>query len=214
MSAANGGSDALDAVYHATSAEEIAGHYDRWAGTYEADMARLGYRHPAIATALLARHLPRGAAPLLDAGVGTGLVGEWLQLIGYPQIEGLDVSDGMLAVAAAKNVYRKLYKLALGRPLPLATASFAGIVSVGVFTSGHVGAEGLDELIRICRPGGVIVLTVKTTLMNDGFATKLDALAGHGRITRLETTVPYVSMPGETGTVPSCALALRVDTPA
>ena len=30
------------------------------------------------------------------------------------------------------------------------------------------------------------------------------------RIERLETTAPYVSMPGEAGTIPSCALVLKV----
>ena len=203
----------LEAVYHATSPEEIARHYDRWASSYEADMAAVGYRHPAICLALAARHLPRGASPLLDAGAGTGLIGEWLRLIDFPVIEGLDISDGMLAVAAAKGVYAKLHKLALGGPLPFATGTFAGIVSVGVFTSGHVGAEGLDELIRICRPGGAIILTVKTTLMKEGFEARLRALEAEGRITRVETTEPYVSMPGETGTVPSCGLVLRVHMP-
>ncbi len=107
---------------------------------------------PSICLALLARHLPRGAAPLLDAGAGTGLIGEWLGIMGYPHVEALDISQGMLAQAARKGVYKALHSLALGGPLPFADGHFAGIVSAGVFTSGHVGVEGLDELIRICRP--------------------------------------------------------------
>ena len=204
----------LDAVYGATTPDEIVSQYDRWAQSYDADMAAVGYRHPAICLALAARHLPRGASPLLDAGAGTGLIGEWLKLLGYPIIEGLDISEGMLAVAARKGIYAKLHKLALGAPLPFANGSFAGIVSVGVFTSGHVGVEGLDELIRICRPGGAIVMTVKTTLFVASFETRLRELEIAGRVTRLETTEPYVSMPGETGTVPSCALVMRVNQPA
>lgn len=205
---------ALGAVYGATTPEEVAGHYDRWAETYEADMASVGYRHPAICLGLVARHVPRGAAPLLDAGCGTGLLGEWMQLLGYPEIEGLDVSDGMLRVAADKRTYSRLHKLALGGRLPFATGRFGGIVSVGVFTSGHVGAEGLDELVRVCSPGGAIVLTVKTTLMLDGFEARLAQLEAEGRIERVETTAPYVSMPGEAATVPSVALVLRVVRPA
>lgn len=200
----------LDAVYAAASPGEIAQQYDRWAQTYDADMSAVGYRHPTIALALLARYLPRGASPLLDAGVGTGIIGEWLKLVGYPVIEGLDISEGMLAVAARRGVYDKLHKAALGGPLPFASGAFAGIVSVGVFTSGHVGAEGLDELVRICRPGGVIVLTVKTTLLSDTVAARLDELENEGKIARLETTVPYHSMPGEVGTAPSVGMVLRV----
>ena len=71
---------------------------------------------------------------------------------------------GMLAIAARKGTYARLHRLALGQELPFADNCFAGIVSSGVFTTGHVGADGLDELIRICRPNGVIVLTVKTSL--------------------------------------------------
>ena len=155
---------ALGAVYDAKSPAEVAALYDRWADTYEAEMATAGYRHPTICLALLARHLPRGATPLLDAGAGTGLIGEWLGIIGYPHVEALDISEGMLAKAATKRVYAALHRLALGGPLPFADGHFAGIVSAGVFTSGHVGIEGLDELIRICRPGGALVLTVKNTL--------------------------------------------------
>lgn len=200
----------LGAVYGAKRPEEVARLYDDWAGTYDAEMAAVGYRHPSICLALLARHLPRGAAPLLDAGAGTGLIGEWLAILGYPEVEALDISAGMLAVARAKNVYAALHRLALGGPLPFADGRFAGIVSAGVFTSGHVGAEGLGELIRICRPGGVFVLTVKDAIWNAGFAAEIAALERAGRIVRVEETVPYLSMPGEAGTSPSRGLALRV----
>ncbi len=201
----------LAAVYGAKNSDEIAHHYDRWAQNYEADMAAAGYRHPSICLALAARYLPRGVGTLLDAGCGTGLVGEWLTLLGYASIEGLDISEGMLAVAAQKGVYKKLHTLALGKPLPFLNGTFAGIVAVGVFTSGHVGAEGLDELIRICRPSGAIIMTVKITLMNDSIKARLREYEAEGRIAILEMTEPYVSMPGETGTLPSYGLVFRVN---
>ncbi len=200
---------ALGQVYSAKKPEEVAALYDRWADTYDAEMAAAGYRHPSIALALLARHLPPGATPVLDAGCGTGLVGEWLGIVGYPEVEGLDISPGMLERARAKGAYSKLHNLALGGPLPFADGHFAGIVSAGVFTTGHVGAEGLGELIRICRPGGAIVLTVKNTLWEEGFATRIAELEAQGTVTRAEETEPYVSMPGEVGTVPSRAVVLR-----
>jgi predicted TPR repeat methyltransferase len=201
---------ALGAAYAAKRPEEVAALYDRWADTYDADMSAAGYRHPTICLALLARHLPRGAAPLLDAGAGTGLIGEWLKITGYPHVEALDISEGMLAQASRKGVYSALHCLALGGKLPFADNAYAGIVAAGVFTSGHVGVEGLDELIRICRPGGVMVLTVKNTLWDAGFAARIGELEAHGIIARAEETPPYVSMPGEADTVPSRGLALRV----
>ena len=110
--------DKLDAVYAATSAAEIARTYDAWAATYDAEMAALGYRHPTICLALLARHLPPGG-PVLDAGAGTGLLGEWLKLTGYAPVEGVDLSPGMLAVAAAQGRLRPPRAGRPHRPPPL-----------------------------------------------------------------------------------------------
>lgn len=200
----------LGAVYGAKGAAEVAALYDAWAESYDAEMAAAGYRHPAICLALLARHLPRGAAPILDAGAGTGLVGEWLPLLGYPEADALDLSEGMLAVAARKAVYRALHRLALGPALPFADGAYAGVIATGVFTTGHVGPEALDELIRVCRPGGAIVLSVKGALWESGFGARVEALAGAGRIALAERTAPYVSMPGEAATTPSLGLVLRV----
>jgi SAM-dependent methyltransferase len=203
-------SGSLSAAYAAKRPEEVAAIYDSWADTYDTDMSAAGYRHPTICLALLARHLPRGAEPLLDAGAGTGLIGEWLAITGYPRVEALDISQGMLDKAGAKGVYTALHRLAMGDTLPFADGAYAGIVSAGVFTSGHVGVEGLDELIRICRKGGVIVLTVKNTLWQAGFAERIAGLEAQGRLKRVEETAPYASMPGETDTVPSRGLVLRV----
>ncbi len=200
----------LGAVYAAKSPEDVARHYDEWADNYDAYMAAAGYRHPAIALALLARHLPRGAAPVLDAGCGTGLIGEWLSIAVYPRAEGLDLSQGMLAVAERKGVYAALHRAALGRPLEFHDGRFAGVVSAGVFTTGHVGAEALPDLVRITRPGGVLVLTVKDAVWNGGFAARIAELEADGRLMLAEETPPYISMPGEAGTSPGRAVALKL----
>ena len=196
----------LGAVYGASRPEEVAALYDGWAASYEKEMASAGYRHPSVGVALLTRYLPRGSGPILDAGCGTGLVGQWLGILGYSRVEGLDISEGMLEVARGKGCYGRLHCLALGGPLPFANEEFAGVISTGVFTTGHVGAEGLDELVRICRVGGVLVLTVKMAIWDAGFAARLRELA---LVEVIEQTQPYVSMPGEVGTSPSLAVVLR-----
>lgn len=199
----------LDAVYAAKGAEEIARLYDSWAGTYEADMAKAGYRHPSIATALLARHLPGGEAPILDAGAGTGLAGEWLGILGYPHVEALDISEGMLAVARSKGVYGAFHKAALGDDLPLPAAHYAGVICAGVLTTGHVGSEALPGLLTVTRPGGVLVLTVKDEVWSGGFEAAVEAAVEAGMLRVLDVTEPYVSMPGEPGTSPGRAVALE-----
>lgn len=196
----------LGAVYDADAPDKIAAVYDSWAATYDEEMARVGYRHPAVGLALLARHAPRGSGPVLDAGCGTGLLGDWLGILGFGPVEGLDLSEGMLARARAKGSYAALHRLALGGPLPFADGAFAAVICTGVFTTGHVGAEGLPELIRITRTGGPIVLTVKTSVWTDGVEA---ALKGCADVEVVEETAPYISMPGEAGTVPSLAVVAR-----
>jgi SAM-dependent methyltransferase len=196
----------LGAAYEAKGTKEVAAVYDGWAESYDAEMARAGYRHPAIGLAMLARFAPERAGPVLDAGCGTGLMGDWLKLLGFNPVVGLDLSDGMLAVARRRGCYDALHRLALGGPLPFADGGFANVISIGVFTTGHVGAEGLPELTRVLRPGGAIVLTVKTTLWESAIRP---ALEGDDRLAILDVTAPYVSMPGEQGTLPSVAVAVR-----
>ena len=185
----------LDAVYGATSAAELSSAYDDWADSYDADMAEVGYRHPAVALALLTRHLPIGSVPVLDAGAGTGLVGELLGTMGYPQVDALDASMGMLEVARGKNAYRELHHAFLGELLPFEDGKYVAAVSTGVFTAGHVGVEGLPELFRVVRPGGLLVLTVKGTLWESGFERYLARREIDGAIRLLEATPSYASMP-------------------
>jgi SAM-dependent methyltransferase len=199
----------LDAVYAAKGADEIARLYDGWAGTYEADMAKAGYRHPSIATALLARYLPRGAAPILDAGAGTGLAGEWLGILGYPQLEALDISEGMLAVARSKGVYSGFHKAALGDDLGLSAAHYR-----------RRDLRGRSD-DRACRRRGAAGVAGRDTTGrragSDRQGHGLDrGVRGGCRRSRmrsalrvLEATAPYISMPGEAGTAPSRAVVLE-----
>lgn len=203
-------SDRLTDVYSAGSPESLARSYDGWAEGYESEMLASGYRHPVVCVALLARHLPAGAGPIVDAGAGTGLIGEWLRLLGYPSVFGFDLSTGMLAVARRKGAYEDLREAALGGRLPYDDGRFAAAVCAGVFTLGHAGPEGLDDLLRIVRPGGRVVLTVKERLYEQGFETHLSALAAAGRCRLLEMTPGYLSMPNQPDQSPSRALVLAV----
>ena len=45
----------LGSVYAATDPTEVAAAYDKWAETYDAEMAQSGYRHPSVCLALLAQ---------------------------------------------------------------------------------------------------------------------------------------------------------------
>lgn len=200
----------LDVVYSAEDTADVASKYDDWAERYDSEMSTLGYRHPNICLAMLTRHLPAGEGPVLDAGAGTGLLGEWMHIVGYNECEALDISEKMLEVARRKNVYGAHHVAALGDELPLPDDRFAAIVAAGVFTVGHVGAEGFDELIRITRPGGLLVLTIKDSLYKGDVGARMKALAAEGVWDIVEETPPYVSMPNRPDTVPSRAVVLRL----
>jgi SAM-dependent methyltransferase len=186
----------LERVYHADSAATLAETYDRWAATYDADMLSIGYANTAVAAALVARHVPDRDAPILEAGVGTGALGEILCILGYRALAGVDMSEGMLAKARARDAYSDLRKRVLGEPLDFDSGRFAAIVSFGVFTPGHAPPAAFDELVRITRPGGRLIFTVSTAAWSDcGFEEKLGALERQGRIAPVEKTGEYRPMP-------------------
>jgi SAM-dependent methyltransferase len=182
----------LSTVYHAPSRAALAQTYDDWAATYDADMQAIGYVHPAIITGLVARHVPNLNASILDAGVGTGTIGQLLNIMGYTNLIGIDMSDGMLAKAASRKVYADLRNQVLGEPLSFATASIDCIVSTGTFTTGHAPAAAFDELVRITKPGGIFIFTVGTTVWHEaGFERKIKSLP----LSEIETTKIYHPMP-------------------
>ena len=65
------------------------------------------YLAPERAAHVFASHVPRHAR-VLDAGAGTGLVGEALSELGYNQLFAMDLSQGMLEEARKKDIYLEL----------------------------------------------------------------------------------------------------------
>lgn len=183
---------ALEQVYAAGSVEELAAAYAEWSSDYDRETAALGYCLPFVIAGWVARYVPIGNGPLLDAGCGTGLSGPYLRALGYPAIEGLDFSDEMLALARQRNAYLVLKQAELGKRLPWPDAHFAAFLSTGVFTAGHAPASGLDELVRITRPGGHAIFTVRDSLLEaGGFRNIFAELEKAGRWRLLEQSQAF-----------------------
>lgn len=174
----------------------LAAEYDAWAEGYESDLASLGYRYPIAVAGMAGRHLPADAEPILDAGAGTGLIGEALALLGYRRLVALDLSAGMLRVAAAKGVYEATRVGVLGERLDLPDGGFGAMVCAGTLTSGHAPPDCLDDLLRVVRRGGLLLFTISGDGLAAGFGDKLAALAAAGRWTRVAATGPFRAMPG------------------
>ena len=103
--------------YRAETLQEQQAAYDDWANQYEIDLCAMGYRIPAVMAAVATRFIPANTAPILDAGCGGGIQAEPLAILGYGPITGIDLSEGMLEVARAKNLYQELRQMTLGEKL-------------------------------------------------------------------------------------------------
>jgi predicted TPR repeat methyltransferase len=159
---------ALDMVYAAKTPEELAVAYAAWAASYDSETASLGYSLPFVIAAWVARYVPAGEGPLLDAGCGTGLSGPSLKALGYDDIAGLDLSIDMLTIAGSRGAYNEVKQAALGDPLPWPDGHFRAFLSTGVFTISHAPASGLHELVRVTRKGGHAIFTVRDQVLDSG----------------------------------------------
>ena len=63
------------------------------------------YRGPLICSSIFNVYLTDRNAKILDIGAGTGFVAEYLTKFGYTNIDALEPSEGMVAIAKAKNLY-------------------------------------------------------------------------------------------------------------
>jgi len=183
-------------VYASGNNKELAERYDQWARDYDADLERdFGYRGPQIATESFARYVPREAR-ILDAGAGTGLVGELLAKLGFNDLVAMDLSQGMLEEARKKKVYREFHQMMMGEPLEFTADSFGAVISVGTLTLGHAPASSLDELARVTRSGGYIVFTLRPDVYEgNGFKEKQGALESEGKWKLVEVSEKFQVLP-------------------
>ncbi|TGQ74735.1 class I SAM-dependent methyltransferase [Mesorhizobium sp. M00.F.Ca.ET.186.01.1.1] len=173
---------ALESVYAAGTPEALEEAYAAWAATYDSETASLGYLLPFLITAWVARYVPAGEGPLLDAGCGTGLSGPSLKALGYGDIAGLDLSPDMLKIAGSRSAYNDLKEAMLGGPLPWPDGHFRAFFSTGVFTIGHAPASGLHDLVRITKKGGHAIFTVRDQVFErGGFQAVFDELGQAGK---------------------------------
>ena len=158
--------------------------YRDWAQTYDKTMIDgLGYLSPNKGAQILNRLLPDLAATILDVGTGTGLVGKELSSYGYSQIDGIDYSADMLKVARKTGHYQRLFEADLNQKLDLDDSLYDGLICIGIFTHGHVGANCLDELFRILKPEGIFVTAIRKDYWHSaGFAEKIEQLMAERKI--------------------------------
>ncbi|WP_026988704.1 class I SAM-dependent DNA methyltransferase [Fodinicurvata fenggangensis] len=173
--------------------EETRRVYAEWAEQYDRDtLDGMGYVAPGLVAKELSGLVAKDAK-VLDAGCGTGLAGVELKKLGFTNIDGIDLSGEMLEVAREKEAYDKLAEADMTVPLEIADDSYDAVISVGVFTSGHVKPKALDELARVTRKGGQIVVTVHEKVWEaDGYPDYLEDMEKRGLVSiRAVKEAPY-----------------------
>jgi predicted TPR repeat methyltransferase len=179
----------------AKSSREVAEIYDGWAEDYERRILGNGYSTPAVAAGFFGRYVKPEDGTVFDAGVGTGITGAILAPLGYRDLVGIDVSGSMLELARNKGVYKDLRQMELGGPLDFPDDAFAAVVSTGVFAAGHAPPESFEELLRVTKPGGYMVFSVRTDVYEDGgFKEKQEALQREGKWQLVEMTEPFAHL--------------------
>lgn len=131
--------------------------YARQAPDYDRRWER--YLEASLGPTLDALALPLDGR-VLDVGCGTGLL---LERIGEtePRIErwGVDLSPDMLAVAAERLAGRARLVRADAGALPFAGERFDAVVSSSALHHWPDPRRVIDEMIRVLRPDGQLVLT-------------------------------------------------------
>lgn len=181
--------------------QKVQAFYEQWAENYNIDTRSVEYSGPDICAALLIQHQKEldqldFNARLLDAGCGTGFVGEALKAKGYSNVYGFDLSDSMAKQALETDAYADvnggidMMKAADS----YAAASFDAVLSVGVFTLGHVPPQALEVLLQLTSPGGLLVMSTRSHYYDQtDFQALVDRLieAGEAELLQLIKDAPY-----------------------
>ena len=142
--------------------------FDAFSGSFDAKLAALSYKAPALVAEAVARHAgpPGGDLAVLDAGCGTGLCGPLMRPWART-LCGVDLSKGMLRKAEAREAYDdlvcgELVEFLRGRP-----AACDLIVSADTLC--YFGAlDGFAEAsFAALRGAGLLVFTVEAHAETD-----------------------------------------------
>ena len=186
----------VDDAYAVKTPADSVRLYGEWAATYDADFVEPeGYVVYLRVAEILVRQRSLISGAVLDVGCGTGIVGASLREGGIEVVDGIDISPQMLVEAGKKKtkddvpVYRSLIAADLTKKLDIPDKQYAGLISAGTFTHGHLGPDSLDELWRVAATGAVCAISVRDTHFESmRFAEKLSDDVANGTITKLDIT--------------------------
>ncbi|MDC0583893.1 methyltransferase domain-containing protein [Paracoccaceae bacterium] len=156
----------LDKIYNADSTD-LRHFYAQWAKSYDQEVGENGYITPLRIAEALARHVKDLSIPILDYGCGTGISGQAFQEAGFLTIDGVDISDEMLEVAAQKKIYRHLEVFAPETGPDVKLEAYNIIAAVGVIGAGAAPLAVLDQIMALLAPKGLLVFSFNDHTLED-----------------------------------------------
>ncbi|MGB3684216.1 MAG: class I SAM-dependent methyltransferase [Ornithinimicrobium sp.] len=182
---------------YSTDSATVQQDYDTFAegGRYDETFTDWGYVGPETAAAIMRNYVATDAR-ILDAACGSGLTGTALQNLGYVRIEGIDISERLLGLAAQTGAYERVGRVDMQVfPLPFDDDAFDAVCFIGALTYFET-PEILRQLCRIVRSGGRIVFSQRDDIMRDqDYGEKLDDLEREGQWSRTFGTEPMPYLP-------------------
>ena len=175
-------------IYKLKTTDEVMRYYDEWGDKdkYNKDMVDWNYSGPKATAETFTAHEKNKDILIFDAGCGTGLVGIELKKYGFKYFHGADLSQTLLDTVP-KDLYQKLVKADLNKPIEVENNFYGGVMCVGTFTFGHVKPNALDEFIRITKPGGLICFTINEGIHEEyGFDKKIISLNENNKWKEIE----------------------------
>jgi SAM-dependent methyltransferase len=111
---------------------------------------------------LIKEHLPKNGK-FMDFGCGNGRLIDFLNENNFQgEYHGVDISRGLIAIAAKNYPKSKFSLIEREDSLPFKSESFDVIMAIAVFHhfDRSMAQKALFELSRTLKPGGVLILTV------------------------------------------------------
>ena len=185
----------LDIVYNEKSSVKLKQHYKSWANDYDQDLIDWGYAYPSQLKKIMSHDIRvKKNSKILDAGCGTGLVAEALSDMNFKNIIGLDYSMDMLNVAKDKKIYTRLVQESLNKKTSLRSNQFDIVLCTGVLTSGHVGAKAINELIRVTKNKGYLILSIAESIYEKlGFKDEIEK--NREQLLKIKISKPFIALP-------------------
>ena len=185
----------LDIVYNEKSSIKLKQHYKSWANDYDQDLIDWGYAYPSQLKKIMSQDIKlKKSSKILDAGCGTGLVAEVLGDMNFNNLVGLDYSLDMLKIAKDKKIYTRLIQESLNKKTSLRSNQFDVVLCTGVLTSGHVGAKAINELIRVTKNKGYLILSIAESIYEKlGFKDEIEK--NREQLLKIKISKPFIALP-------------------